>query len=189
LLFLKMSRKYKFHDQSANYFVSFATVNWIDVFTRRKYKDILVDSLNYCVANKGLIIYGWVIMSNHVHLVIGTNDMKLEDILRDLKKFSAKSILKAIIDNQQESRKGWMLNLFKKAGSANSNNEHYQFWQQHNHPIVLNNADIFEQKLNYMHENPVEYGFVDEAIDYPYSSASDYSGEKGFVNIELAHGH
>lgn len=183
-----MSRKYKFRDQAANYFVSFATVGWIDVFTRRVYKDILVDSLNYCVENKGLIIYGWVIMSNHVHLIIGTNDMNLEDIMRDLKKFSSKAIVKEIIANQQESRKEWMLNMFEKAGTDNSNNKHYQFWQQHNQPIVLNNADIFEQKLNYIHENPVKSGFVDEAINYPYSSARDYAGEKGIINMELAYG-
>jgi len=127
-------------------------------------------------------------MSNHVHLIISTDNIKLEDIMRDLKKFTSKAILNAIIENQQESRKEWMLYLFEKAGLGNSNNKHYQFWQQHNHPIVLNNADIFEQKLNYIHENPVQYGFVDSAIEYPYSSAQDYSGEKGLVNIELAYG-
>jgi putative transposase len=181
-----MSRKYKFRDQEANYFVTFTIINWIDVFTRRIYKDMLVDSINYCIANKGLIIYGWVIMSNHVHLIIGTNDMKLEDILRDLKKYSSKSIIKTIINNPQESRKEWMLKLFEKAGISNSNNKYYQFWQQHNHPIVLNNVDIFEQKLNYIHENPVLAGFVDMAENYPYSNARNYAGEKGPVNMELA---
>jgi putative transposase len=183
-----MSRKYKFRDQTANYFVSFATVNWIDVFTRRLYKDIIVDSLNFCVENKGLIIYGWVIMSNHIHLIIGTSDLALQDIIRDLKKFTSKEIINAINENQQESRREWMLGMFQKAGEANSNNKHIQFWQQHNHPIVLNNADIFEQKLNYIHENPVRYGFVDSVIEYPYSSARDYAGEKGLVKVELAYG-
>jgi putative transposase len=180
-----MSRKYKFRDQSENYFVSFATVNWVDVFTRRLYKDIIVDSLNYCIENKGLIIYGWVIMSNHIHLIIGTNDMTLQDIMRDLKKFTSKEIIEAIKDNQQESRREWMLGMFEKAGETNSSNKHYQFWQQHNQPIVLHNADIFEQKLNYIHENPVQSGLVDDAIDYPYSSARDYAGEKGLVLVEL----
>jgi putative transposase len=181
-----MSRKYKFRDQTANYFVSFATVNWIDVFTRRVYKDIIVDSLNYCLENKGLIIYGWVIMSNHIHLIIGTNDLELQYILRDLKKYTSKAIIDAIKDNQQESRKKWMLSMFEKAGEKNSNNKHYQFWQQHNQPIVLSNTDIFEQKLNYLHENPVQSGFVDNEADYPYSSARDYADEKGLVRIELA---
>jgi putative transposase len=180
-----MSRKYKFRDHTANYFVSFATINWVDVFTRRLYKDIIVDSLNFCVENKGLIIYGWVIMSNHIHLIIGTNDLALQDIMRDLKKFTSKEIIDAIKENQQESRRELMLGMFEKAGETNSNNKHYQFWQHHNQPIVLNNADIFEQKLNYIHENSVQSGIVDEAINYPYSSARDYSGEKGLVLIEL----
>jgi len=183
-----MSRKYKFRDQSANYFVSFATVFWIDVFTRRIYKDIMVESLNHCVENKGLIIYAWVIMSNHVHLVIGTDDMELQNIMRDLKKFTSKTIITSIINNEQESRKEWMLNMFEKEGAKNSNNKLYQFWQQHNHPLVLNNADIFEQKLNYIHENPVKSGYVDCEVDYPYSSARDYAGVKGPVKIELAVG-
>jgi len=180
-----MSRKYKFRDQSANYFVSFATVFWVDVFTRREYKDLMVDSLNYCIINKGLIIYGWVIMSNHVHLIMGTSDMNLQDIMRDLKKFTSKAIIDAIKANQQESRKEWMLNIFATAGFNNSNNKRYQFWQQHNQPIVLNNADIFEQKINYIHENPVKAGYVDNAIDYPYGSARDYADEKGLVLVEL----
>jgi REP element-mobilizing transposase RayT len=65
-----MSRKYKFRNPEAVCFVTFATVNWIDIFTRREYKDILEDSLYYCIKNKGLVVYAWVIMSNHVHLVV-----------------------------------------------------------------------------------------------------------------------
>jgi putative transposase len=180
-----MSRKYKFRDQSANYFVTFATINWVDVFTRRLYKDIMVDSLNYCVMHKGLIIYAWVIMSNHVHLIIGTKELEVQDIMRDLKKFTSKRIIDAIKDNQQESRRDWMLSMFKHAGTVNSNNTRYQFWQQHNQPIILHDADIFEQKVNYIHENPVQSGFVEESIEYLYSSAKDYSGKKGLVLVEL----
>jgi putative transposase len=181
-----MSRKYKFRDKDACYFVSFATIAWVDVFTRRIYKDIFVDSLNYCVDNKGLIIYGWVIMSNHVHLIIATKDVELPNILRDLKKYSSKAIIEAIKDNQSESRKDWMLKMFEKAGEKNSNNKCYQFWQQHNHPILLFNSEIFDQKLNYIHYNPVVAGFVDNEIDYLYSSARDYSEEKGLVKMEIA---
>ncbi len=181
-----MSRKYKFKDQSAIYFVTFATVYWIDVFTRIQYKDIVVESLNYCIENKGLVVYAWVIMSNHVHLIIGSNDKELQAILRDLKKFTAKAIIAAISENQQESRKEWMLWMMERAGKKNSNNSKYQFWQQHNQPLVLYNAIEFEQKLNYIHENPVKSGFVDNPVAYPYSSAIDYSGNKGLVKIILA---
>lgn len=180
-----MSRKYKFKDQNATYFISFATVNWIDVFTRRIYKDILVDSISYCIKEKGLIVYAWCIMSNHVHLIIATEDEKLENIMRDLKRHTSKSILQAIEENNRESRKEWMLWMFERAGKKNSNNKKYQFWQQHNKPIVLSNPKIIEEKLNYIHDNPVIGGFVDNPEDYPYSSAKDYAKEKGLINIEL----
>lgn len=83
-----MSRNYKFHDQTKAYFISFATVYWLDVFIRPAYKDIMVDSMNYCVKDKGLIIYAWVIMSSHVQMIIGTKKEKIQDILSDLKKYT-----------------------------------------------------------------------------------------------------
>ena len=79
-----MSRNYKIRGQEKLYFISFATVNWIDVFIRREYKDIVVDSLNFCVENKGLQIYAWCIISSHVHLIIGTkgdNKMEIGDVM------------------------------------------------------------------------------------------------------------
>ena len=109
-----MSRNYKIADQRKLYFVSFATVNWIDVFIRREYKDIIVDSLKYCQQNKGLELYAWCIMSSHVHLIIGTVGSKMEDILRDLKRHTSKTILKAIEEHPQESRKEWMLWMFER---------------------------------------------------------------------------
>ncbi|MGL4412363.1 MAG: REP-associated tyrosine transposase [Bacteroidales bacterium] len=179
-----MSRKYKFNNSEGIYFVSFATVNWIDVFTRREYKDIIVDSLNYCIEHKGLIVYSWVIMSNHVHLVIESKNNALNDILRDLKRHTAKSILNAIQDNPQESRKDWMIWLFQRSGSKNSNNEKFQFWQQHNQPIELScDSSAIDSTIDYIHDNPVKAGFVDDPIYYPYSSAIDFAGGKGKVNI------
>ncbi|MCX2739479.1 REP-associated tyrosine transposase [Pontibacter anaerobius] len=180
-----MSRNYKISDQSKLHFISFSTVNWIDVFTRPAYKDIVVESLNYCVKNKGLKVYAWCIMSNHVHLIIGSETENQSGIIRDLKKHTSKTIIKAISDNLQESRKEWMLWMFERAGKLNSNNETCQFWQQHNQPIELNSNFLMDQKLNYIHNNPVEAGFVYEAQDYPYSSAIDYAGGKGMAEIML----
>ena len=95
-----MSRKYKFRNPEAVYFVTFTTVNWIDVFTRPIYKEIIVDSLNYCIKNKGLMVYAWVIMSNHVHLVIESRNTVLEDcvyILKKRKRFKVLRTLKGFI--------------------------------------------------------------------------------------------
>ena len=155
-----MSRNYKISDQNKLHFISFATIHWIDVFTRPVYKDIVVDSLNYCIKNKGLEVYAWCIMPNHVHLIIGSQKENQSHIIRDLKKHTSKTIVKAVVDNPQESRKEWMLWMFERAGKRNANNQDFQFWQQHNQPIELNSNFLIEQKLNYIHNNPVEAGFA-----------------------------
>jgi REP element-mobilizing transposase RayT len=180
-----MSRNYKIHNQERLYFVTFSVIRWIDVFTRREYKDILVESFKYCIANKGLELYAWVIMSNHVHLIIGTKDKPMQDILRDIKRYTSKALTKAIGENGQESRREWMLWFFEREGKANPNNEKYQFWQQGNHPIELWSNDGIDQKLDYIHNNPVEAGWVEEPEHYLYSSARDYAGNKGLIDILL----
>lgn len=181
-----MSRKYKFHNPEGIYFVSFATVNWIDIFTRRLYKDIIVDSLNYCVKEKGLVVYAWVIMSNHIHLIVSTRGNLLQDIFRDLKRHTSKEVLTAIENNPQESRKEWMLWLFHRAGEKNNHNYHYQFWQQHNQPEELGRESFdIDKVMDYIHNNPVKASFVAKAEDYLYSSAVDYSGGKGLVNLTM----
>jgi putative transposase len=169
-----MSRKYKFVDQSQLYFISTAIINWIDVFTRNTYKDILIDSLKYCQQHKDLDIYAYCIMTNHLHMIIGTRGRKMEDTLRDMKQYTARRILEEIKDNPTESRKDWMLWMFERAGKKNPGNEIYQFWQHDNHPIELTHTGMFKQKLDYIHDNPVTAGFVDKPEDWLYSSAKNY---------------
>ncbi len=100
-----MSRKYKFHDNDKIYFVSFAVINWIDLFTRNVYKDIVVDSLKFCQKEKGLELYGWCIMTSHVHLIIGTTGNPLENIMRDLKRHTSEQLRKTIETTPVESRR------------------------------------------------------------------------------------
>jgi putative transposase len=100
-----MSRKYKFRDQEKLYFVSFATINWIDVFVRSEYNEILLESLRFCQTEKGLEIYAWCIMPSHVHLIIGTTGKPMQDILRDFKSFTSRSIKDEIKNHPGESRR------------------------------------------------------------------------------------
>jgi len=180
-----MSTKYKIRDQEKLYFVSFALVDWIDVFIGNEYKDIVIDSLSYCQKNKGLEIYAWCIMTSHMHLIIGTHGKNIEDILRDFKSFTSRSLKIAIQENPVESRKEWMLSMMEDVGKKNSNNNDFQFWQQDNHPIELWDNYMMEQKLEYIHMNAVVAGFVSSPEDYVYSSARDYAGEKGLLEIIL----
>lgn len=179
-----MSRAYKFRDQSKPYFVSFATVHWIDLFTRKKYCYTIIDSLEYCQKEKDLILYAWCIMPSHLHLIIGTRENPLQNILRDFKRFTSKKLKSEIINHPQESRKKWLLWMFKQAGKKNSNNKAWQLWQQHNHPIELWNNYMIDTKLNYLHNNPVKAEIVNSAENYCWSSAIDYCDGKGKINIE-----
>ena len=177
-----MSRNYKFHNPDGVYFVSFAVVEWIDVFTRNEYKNILVDSLAFCQQKKGMEIFAWCIMTNHMHLIFRSiNGEKPELLLGDFTRFTSKAVVRAIIENPKESRKDWLLEKFKQAGEVSSNVKEYQFWQHNNKPIELWSNKVIFEKINYIHNNPVEEGLVYNPQDYVYSSARDYTGEEGLI--------
>lgn len=177
-----MSRKYKFHDGDKMYFVTYGIVGWIDIFTRDDYRKIILDSLTYCCQNKGLEIFAWCLMTNHVHLIIGTNKEPMEHILRDHKRHTSEQLTKAIKNNAAESRKEWMLQLFSSHAADNSNNTQYQVWQQHNKPIELYTPEVIFKYLDYVHNNPVKAGFVSQPEYWLYSSAIDYTGQKGLLD-------
>ena len=110
-----MSRKYKIRNQDALYFVTFTVIQWLDVFIRRDYRDIFLDSLRYCQENKGLEVCAYCIMSSHVHLIIGRNkEIGLDAIIRDIKKFTSIKIIEAIKDNPQESQKNCCCGSFQE---------------------------------------------------------------------------
>ncbi len=177
---------YKIKNQNSLHYLTFTVVGWVDVFTRKRYRDVFIDSLKYCQQKKGLLIFSYVIMSNHVHLIVRTDSgMGLSAIIRDLKRFTSNQIIKAIQENRQESRSEWMLRLFKYYAKYNSNNTKYQFWKQDNRPIELVTPKWINQKLDYIHFNPVKAGLVESPEHYVYSSAKNYVGEKGLIDEEI----
>jgi len=99
-----MKEGYIIRDQSKTHFITATVVDWIDIFTRKIYRDIIIESLKYSIEYKGLIVYGYVIMSNHIHLIIQAENENLSDVLRDIKKFTSKKILNTI-QTEPESRK------------------------------------------------------------------------------------
>lgn len=178
-----MSRKYKFWDSSKLYFISFATVYWIDVFTRNEYKDALVECLKFCQEKKGLEIFAWCIMPSHVHMIVSSHGKPLEDIVRDIKSFTSSQLRKLIAGHPQESRKMWILEMMEAAGTKNGNNHDWQFWQQHNHPLEITNSKMYEETVWYIHQNPVVAGFVFDPSDWIYSSARGYGQNDGLIKL------
>ena len=180
-----MSEGYKIRDQTLPHFITFTVVDWIDVFTRQTYKDVIIESLDYCIQNKGMILFGYVIMSNHIHMIIQSQEATLSDLIRDFKKFTAKLILEKI-QNSLESRREWMLERFKLATESHSRNKNYQLWQYGNHPEEVYSNKFMWTKLDYIHLNPVRAGIVEKASHYVYSSASNYVSDSGLLKIEKA---
>jgi REP element-mobilizing transposase RayT len=130
-----MSRNYKFHNPDGVYFISFAAVEWLDVFTRNEYKTILIDSLQFCQKNKGMEIFARCIMTNHVHLVFrSAGKQKPELLIGDFKRFTSKAVVNAIIESPKESRKEFLLEQFLRTGHKASNVDKYQFWRHDNKP-------------------------------------------------------
>ena len=122
-------------------------------------------------------------VTSHVHLVFrSAGEQKPELLIGDFKRFTSKAIVKAIIENPKESRKDFLLDQFRKAGISASNVNQYQFWRHDNHPIELWSNKVIDEKIDYVHKNPVEAGLVFRAEDYIYSSAVDYAGEKGLLD-------
>ena len=168
-----MAQTYRVYDQEGLYFITCTVHQWVDVFTRKIYTGILLDSLRYCQTNKGLEVFAWVIMSNHIHLIIRSKENKLSDIIRDFKKHTSKKIIEAIELNQKESRQKWLLWLLKKDG-------HIWFWQEGYHGEEIQTEEFLKSKIEYIHLNPVRAGIVKKEEEYLLSSCGDfYSVRKG----------
>jgi putative transposase len=172
-----MAFTYRIYDQQGVYFITCTVNQWVDIFTRKEYIDILLDSLRYCQKQKGLEILSWVVMTNPIHLIIGTNKDNLSDIIRDFKKFTATKIITAISENPKESRKSWLLWLLKKENEI-------KFWQEGYHAEEITSINFFNVKQDYIHFNPVRAGLVEKEEEYLYSSCGQvYGVRQGLLEL------
>ncbi len=167
-----MSERCKVRDLEETYFMTLTIVDWVDLFTRLRYVNILQDSLNYCISNKGLVIYAYVIMPSHVH-IIATATEPLNEVIRDLKKHTSKEFARAIAE-PGESRSEWLLKKFAFAASRKKRATNFKIWKDGFHPKVMNRIEKLEAAFNYIHYNPVDAGYVNQEHEWLWSSARDY---------------
>lgn len=177
-----MSERYNFFEKESLYFISPTIVGWVDLFTKKQYTEIILNSLMFCQKEKGLVIHAWCIMSSHLHLIVSSEKEELSAILRDFKKHTNKMIVDEL-KNGVDSRKEWILDLFKREADKINRITNYKVWQDGNHPVLLDSNAMLEQRLLYIHNNPVESGLVINAEDYLYSSASDYCDLTGILKV------
>ncbi len=165
------------------YFITLTVVGWIDVFTRLSQKQVIIESLEYCQKHKGLELYGYCLMSNHIHLLCKAPDKtKLADIVRNFKTHTSKQIIKNILD-YPESRRDWMLEYFERACSHLKRKQRLKVWKDGYHAEVTQSNWFIRQKLDYIHNNPVKQKIVLCPEEYYFSSARNYAGLPGELEI------
>ena len=179
--------RYKIINQKGIHFLTLTIVEWIDLFTRQVYKEIIIDSLRYCQKEKGLIVYAYVIMPSHLHLILQAGgDDTLSKILQSLKAHTARAILKYLKNKKQpESRREWLLEHFAFNARKQKTHSQYQVWQSDNHPIDLYSPKVIRQKLRYIHYNPVVEKTVNRPEHYVFSSASNYTKGAGILDVKV----
>lgn len=170
------------------YYITLTVVNWVDVFTRKNHIQAAIDSLKYCQREKGLVIFAYCIMSNHIHLIANTDEpFLLKDTIRDFKKFTSRKIMNQIL-SEPESRREWMVKLFSEAALTSEKHKNFKFWQSGNHAIEVYNTKFVWEKIIYIHQNPVRAGLVKEDFHWVYSSASNYQDMESVLEVEkIAH--
>ncbi len=168
-----MSHKYKVIESLQPTFITLTVVDWVDVFIRPEYTKILDASFNYCIAEKGLQVHAYVYMTSHLHAIVSSNGEELQHIIRDFKKFTSKRIVEAI-QEYPESRREWFLKKFSYAAQRTERGVNFKFWKDGFHPVLLDNFEKVEQRLNYIHYNPVSARFVYHERDWVNSSYAAY---------------
>ena len=179
-----MPTGYQIDYPAETYFLTFQVVDWVDIFSRQAYRDVILNSFTYCRKEKGLLVYGYVIMTNHVHCILRAREGNLPDIIHDFKRFTASSIIKTI-HQVPETRRDWMIKRFEFNAKYNARNSQHQFWTHDNHAELIMTEPFFQQKLQYIHLNPVRAGWVAQPSEWLYSSMRNYMGMPALIEIDL----
>jgi len=173
-----MRTRYTIKEPNFPYFITCTVVQWIPIFTRKPYFDILLDSLQFCRQQKGLKLHAYVILDNHLHLMVAGD--KLSGIIRDFKSHTARQIIARLTQDQ----KTWVLNQLQYYKQSTKIRSAYQVWQEGFHPQQIISVEMLHQKVDYLHHNPVRAGLVARPEDWLYSSAGHYVGGAGLIALD-----
>jgi putative transposase len=159
--------RYKIFENEYPYFLTCTVVGWLPVFTRPATVQFLFDSWRFLQDNNRMKVYGYVILENHLHLIASSGDLSKE--IGDFKSFTARQIIDFL-----EQRNAQLLLKQLKWHKAR---------QEGSHPQQIQNEEMMRQKLDYIHQNPVERGYVDEPVHWRRSSARNYAGLQGLMPV------
>ncbi|HGZ70621.1 MAG TPA: transposase [Nitratifractor sp.] len=170
--------RYKIYEPTHPHFLTCTILNWLPIFTRKESVQIIIDSLKYLQKEENLKLYAYVILENHLHLIAQSDDIAKS--MRHFKSFTAKELLKLL----QKENANTLLEQFRFYKKAHKKDREYQIWQEGYQPKLIQSDAMMIAKINYIHENPVKRGYVDEAKHWRYSSARDYEGIKGLIEVQ-----
>ena len=168
--------RYKITVPESPHFITLTVLHWIPVFTRQETVNILLDALRF-LAKDGLKIYAYVVLENHCHFIVQSKALD-RDIAR-YKSYTAKQMIQYLSENKVKQILE-QLAFYKK---AHKGDRAYQFWQEGVHPELIQSDNMMRQKIEYIHQNPVKRGYVDNAEHWRYASARDYGGQQGLLEI------
>jgi putative transposase len=153
------------------YFVTTTIVAWQDIFNSIPFFESIIESIKYCQKNKGIKLHGYVIMPNHAHYIFSVEEPeRLSNIMRDFNRFTSQKITTLL----REMHKLETLKIFQKEALFDMRGNRYKVWQDGFHPTAIDTGEFFQQKLDYLHENPVRKGYVERPEYWSYSSARNY---------------
>ena len=162
------------------HFLTCTTIEWMPIFSKPELVQVLFDSLNFLQRHQRLVLYSYVVMENHCHFIASAENLTKE--IGHFKSFTARSIIDWLRENQPQS---YWLNRFKDAKLRHKTQQDYQLWQEGCHPQGIVSAEMLRQKLEYIHNNPVERGYVDDPAHWRYSSYRNYMGDEGVLPVTL----
>jgi putative transposase len=169
--------RYRVQSDPCPHFLT-ATVNyWLPLFTRPETVDIILDSWRFLQRDTNFQIYGYVILAYHLHLIAASDNLSHD--MQRFKSYTAKQII-AHLEQRRSAKLLELLAFFKRAHKQETT---YQVWEESNHPQIIESEAVMRQKLDYIHYNPVKRGYVDQPEHWRYSSARDYAGQEGLIEV------
>ena len=169
--------RYEILEPGYPHFLTCTVHNWVPVFSRPAAAQLVIDSWKFLIEQRRIVLFGWVLMENHVHWVAQADD--LGNQIHDFKAFTAKKILDRLRLDDEAS----VLRRLGSGSIARRGDRTHQFWEEGSHPQALISDAMMPQKLEYIHDNPIKRGYVDQPQHWRYSSARDYAGESGLIPV------
>jgi len=168
---------YRIYDNAYPHFMTRTIVGWIAVFTRRETVELIYDSWRFLQRERGFQLFGYVILENHLHLIAKADE--LSDVMQSFKSYTAKRFIELL----EQRHAGTMLKQLSAHKLKHKTESKYQVWQEGNHPEQIQGDDMMWQKLEYTHNNPVVRGYVDDPLHWRNSSARNYAGQQGLIDV------